>query len=77
MLEIITLLKTELMEQAAVRPVQLGLQGSAEEAEGAYKFVIPNIKDQKSEVLLCSTAHKLLYKGILMRPDGSMRTGRH
>lgn len=69
--------KTELMEQAAVRPAQFRLHGSAEEAEGAYKFVIPNIKDQKSKVLLCSTAHKLLYKGILMHPDGSMRTGRH
>lgn len=69
--------KTELMEQAAVGPVQLRLHGNAEKAEGAYKFVIPNTKDQKSKVLLCSTAHKLLYKGILMRPDGSMRTGRH
>lgn len=65
------------MKQAAVWPEQLRLHGSAEEAEGAYKFVIPNIKDQKSKVLLCSTAHKLLYKGALVRPDGSMRTDRH
>lgn len=35
-----------------------GLPGNAEEAEGAYTFIIPNIRDQKSQALLCGTAHQ-------------------
>lgn len=53
------------------------LHGKLEEAEGAYKFIIPGIKDQKSQVLFSSTAHKLLYRGILICPDESMKLGRH
>lgn len=53
------------------------LHGNPEEAEGAYKFIIPNIKDQKSQVLFSSTAHKLLYRGILIHPDEPMKIGRH
>lgn len=56
---------------------QLRLHDNAEEAEGAYTFIIPNIKDQKDQVLLYSTAHKLLYRRIVMHPDEPMKTGRH
>lgn len=63
-------------EQSDQSSSPLRLHGNAEEAEGAYKFIIPYIKDQTSQVLLCSTAHKLLYRGILMRPDEPMKTGR-
>jgi len=64
-------------QQRSAQPSSpLRLRGDAEEAEGACKFVIPNAKDQKSQVLLGSAARELLYRGILVHPDEPMKTGR-